>query len=186
MKKYVIFAGVNGSGKTTLYSSYPEIQDMPRINVDEIVRSFGSWENANDVMKAGRIAVKKLKEYFENGISFDQETTLCGKGILRNIDTAKEKGYTIDLYYVGVDSVQTAIDRVARRVAQGGHGIPESDIRRRYTESLDNLSKVLPKCDHVRIFDNTDKFRLIASYYDNECVYISSELPEWFMKVQRS
>ena len=42
MKKYVVIAGVNGAGKSTLYQMYEEFKDMPRINVDEIVRDIGN------------------------------------------------------------------------------------------------------------------------------------------------
>ncbi len=50
MKKYIIFGGVNGAGKTTLYQTYPEMMNMPRVNVDEIVRGLGDWKNPKDVV----------------------------------------------------------------------------------------------------------------------------------------
>lgn len=74
MKKYIIFAGVNGAGKTTFFQTYPDIWDMPRVNLDEIVRSFGTWKNNADVYKAGKIAVKQIREYFERGVSFNQNS----------------------------------------------------------------------------------------------------------------
>ena len=55
---------------------------MPRVNTDEIVRDFGDWRNVADVMTAGKIAVKKIVRYFDEGITFNQETTLCGKSIM--------------------------------------------------------------------------------------------------------
>lgn len=179
MKKYVIFAGVNGAGKTTFYGTNPNISDLPRVNIDEIVRGFGSWKNGADVMKAGRIALKLIDEYFEKGISFNQETTLCGKNILKNIERAKTAGYEIELHYVGVDSPETAVKRVADRVAKGGHGIPEEDIRRRYYQSLENLEKVIPLCDRIKIYDNTDIFELIVSFVNGKCITRSRHIPEW-------
>ena len=86
---------------------------MPRINTDEIVESFGAWQNTQDVLKAGKIAVKTIKEYFEQGISFNQETTLCGASIIRYIKMAKSLGYTIELHYVGVASADIAKVRIA-------------------------------------------------------------------------
>lgn len=53
MKKYILIAGVNGAGKSTLYQTLDSLKDIKRVNTDEIVRSFGSWRNATDVMKAG-------------------------------------------------------------------------------------------------------------------------------------
>lgn len=179
MKKYIIFAGVNGAGKSTLYQTNPQLFDMPRINMDEIVREFGSWKNAQDVMAAGKIAVKKLKNYITEGVSFNQETTLCGQSIFRNIQLAKAFGYYIELYYVGVDSVETAKERVRQRVLAGGHGIPEQDIEKRYWESLKNLKVVLPLCDLLVIYDNTDVFVKIADYENGICTSKVSKLPMW-------
>ncbi|CUQ45436.1 ATPase [Hungatella hathewayi] len=51
---------------------------MPRINTDEILREFGDWRNTADLMKAGRIAIERLNSYLQEGITFNQETTLCG------------------------------------------------------------------------------------------------------------
>ena len=66
MKRYIIFAGVNGAGKTTLYQTYKEIKDIPRVNLDEIVRENGNWKNSQDVARAGRIAVHLVKETLIN------------------------------------------------------------------------------------------------------------------------
>lgn len=90
MKKYIIIAGVNGAGKSTLYSILDYLKNMERINTDEIVRKFGSWRNTSDVFKAGKQAVVLVKEYFNRGITFNQETTLCGKSIIKNISLAKK------------------------------------------------------------------------------------------------
>ncbi len=185
MKRYVLFAGVNGAGKTTLYHTNEKYIDMPRINIDEIVREYGSWRIFADVSKAGMLAVRKIKEYFDEGISFNQETTLCGKSIFNNIKYAKELGYEVDLNYVGLDSADLAKKRVADRVKKGGHGIPDKDIERRYYESLDNLKKVIPMCDHVKIYDNSDSFTKIASFYQGRCIDSVEIIPEWCMPVMK-
>ena len=179
MKRYVIFAGVNGAGKTTLYQTSEEYRDIPRVNVDEIVREIGNWKDPQTVAKAGRIAVKRIKEYMDSGQSFNQETTLCGRSIFSLIKRAKELGYAVDLFYVGLQSEELAIERVNQRVKAGGHGIPEEDIRRRYRESLNNLQKVITLCDSVRIYDNTEEFKRIGSYAHGECIDMVDNLPEW-------
>ena len=65
---------------------------MPGVNTDEILRESGDWRNMGDVVAAGKIAVRKLSQYFDEGITFNQETTLCGKSILNNIDKARKRG----------------------------------------------------------------------------------------------
>ncbi|MGN0420832.1 MAG: hypothetical protein ACI4E4_10375 [Acetatifactor sp.] len=47
MKKYVLFAGVNGAGKSTLFLTQESLKQIERVNIDEIVRSFGDWESGS-------------------------------------------------------------------------------------------------------------------------------------------
>ena len=185
-KEYIIVAGVNGAGKTTLFQTNDYFFQTPRINLDEIVREFGSWKNTKDISKAGMIAVRKINDYFYNNESFNQETTLCGKSIFRNIDIAIRKGYIVKLYYIGVDSVDIAKKRVHKRVIDGGHGVPDKDIERRYTESLNNLRMVLNKCDKTYIYDNTYDFKRIAIFENDKCVWKAERLPDWFMNWENS
>lgn len=177
-KLYILYAGVNGAGKSTLYNVH-EIKSLPRINTDEMVQQMGGdWKSQADQMKAGKIAVKLLNEYIQQGISFNQETTLAGRYIKNTILKAKEQGYKIEMHYVGLDSADTAVERVKHRVETGGHGIPEEDIRRRYEDSLKNLKKLFPLCDKVRLYDNTKtyvpianingKIKLMPAYYSTE------------------
>lgn len=83
MKKYILIAGVNGAGKSTLYQTLDSLKDIKRVNIDEIVRENGNWRNPADVMTAGKQAIRVIKDYFDKGISFNQETTLCGNSILK-------------------------------------------------------------------------------------------------------
>lgn len=179
MKRYILFAGCNGVGKSTLYQTNDMFRTMPRVNMDEIVREFGSWKNETDAFKAGKIAVRKIKEYFANGLSFNQETTLCGSSVWKNIQQARQLGYRIEMYYVGVRSVDIAKDRIRARVLKGGHGIPDSDVERRFSESLENLKKAIVLCDIVEVFDNTDSFMRVARFENGKCVLKLESSPTW-------
>ncbi|MBD5550309.1 MAG: ATPase [Lachnospiraceae bacterium] len=183
MPKYILIAGVNGAGKSTLYYLLTNLRDMPRINVDEIVREFGDWKNPSDVMKAGKIAVKYLQQLLTERRSFNQETTLCGKSIINNIRRAKYLGYQIEIHYVGVDSVEIAKSRVKTRVKNGGHGIPDEDIERRYVESFSNLKYIMPDCTTIFFYDNTKSFNRFAVYKSNEGMRIYPDVPRWFQMV---
>lgn len=90
MKKYIVLGGVNGAGKSTLYQILDNLKKMPRVNTDEIVKELGDWRNTSDVLKAGKIAVQLIDKYFSEGISFNQESTLCGKSIIKNFKRAKQ------------------------------------------------------------------------------------------------
>ena len=184
MKRYVIIAGVNGAGKSTLYQISDNLKNMPRVNVDEIVNTLGDWRNTHDVFAAGKIAVNKIFQYMNDGLTFNQETTLCGKSIINNIFKAKERGYYIELHYVSVDSVEIAKERVKRRVANGGHGIPEKDIEKRDEESIKQLNSILKECDLVVFYDNTKCFRRFAICKKGRLIRISQRIPAWFSKVK--
>ena len=157
---------------------------MPRVNVDEIVKEIGDWKNSGDVFRAGKIAVKKISHYFNEGITFNQETTLCGQSIIRNILKAKELGYFIELHYVSLSSVEIAKDRVKHRVEQGGHGIPEKNIEKRYIETFQQLNRILKECNLIAFYDNTEGFRRFAICKNGVLVRLSHSVPEWFSKVE--
>lgn len=180
MKKYVLIAGVNGAGKSTLYQTIDSLKEMERVNTDEILREFGDWHSSYDTIKAGKIAINMINEYFEKGVSFNQETTLCGNSIIKNIKKAKELGYQIELHYVGLNNVDTAKARIAYRVSRGGHGIPDADVERRYTESFKKLKEVIPDCNIVVLYDNTISFNRFAIYKDGVIARINSDVPDWF------
>lgn len=185
MKRYVLLAGVNGAGKSTLFSLISSLSEIEKINLDETVREIGDWRDNKAVVQAGKIVITRINKYFDEGVSFSQETTLCGKSILRNIQRAKDLGYSVEMHYVGLDSPDTAKERVKNRVKQGGHGISDEDIERRYVETLENLKVVLPQCDLAVIYDNTEGFRRFAIYKNGKCMRKSSRIPKWYQDVEK-
>lgn len=184
MPNYVIFAGVNGAGKSTLYKTIVPALDLGvRINTDEIVKSIGDWRNNKDQIKAGRMALKIRKDCINNMISFNQETTFTGKNIIKAINEAKEKGFTIHLYYVGVDTPEIAKQRVRNRVLKGGHDIPDDIIEKRYYETLENLKTILPKVDYAKIYDNSEKYKLYCSKFHSSYKILYKNLPKWLENI---
>ncbi|AEB76013.1 zeta toxin family protein [Clostridium botulinum] len=181
MKRYTIFAGVNGAGKTSIYKSvyYNENKQEERINTDEMVARIGSWKDSNLQVKCAREAIKLIKKYIFEGISFNQETTLSGKSIIKNIKLAKDKGFYVTMNYIGVESVSIAKQRVAIRVSKGGHGISDEAIERRYIDSLSNLKEVINICDKINIYDNTDMFKLVMSINSGEVIWQDKYFPKW-------
>ena len=112
-------------------------------------------------------------------MSFNQETTLSGKSIIKNIRFAKENGFHIVMNYVGVKDPEVAKERVRIRVSKGGHGIPDEDIERRYDDSLKNLSKVISICDKINIYDNSEMFKLVMVIKDGEIIWKEKKTPNW-------
>ncbi|MBP3194899.1 MAG: zeta toxin family protein [Cardiobacteriaceae bacterium] len=194
MKNLYIFAGVNGAGKSTFYINQLEDDDFygARINSDEIVREFGDWNNPIDQNRAGRLAIKLRNSYLQKGIDFNIETTLSGHSIVKFIEKAKMYNYHITVFYVGLNSVELAKQRVAIRVAKKGHDIEEKTIERRFVQSFDNLVKIIPIADVLYFYDNSQvianeqqqKFanlEKIAEKRENN-IYIQKNI-EWFDRV---
>jgi predicted ABC-type ATPase len=185
-RHYLVFAGVNGAGKSTLYRSgiwrrahLPK--RMHRVNSDELLRkSGGDWASSKDQLAAMREAVRFIDGYLERGISFNQETTLAGKKSLRDIRRAKASGYTVTMFYVGVDDADIASKRIQGRVQIGGHGIEPADVKRRYHTSLANLNAAIELCDEVYLFDNTTLLTYACSFAHGVfCHYGSTRPDSW-------
>ena len=182
-RKAIIFAGTNGAGKSTFYNmsqDIPDFKETIRINTDEIVREIGNWRSDADQMKAGKIGIKLRNEAIRQGKSFNEETTLCGKTIIKLFEKLKENGYKIDLYYVGLKNADIALERIKNRVANGGHDIPTEKVRKRYEESKNKLEKIIPFCDSVSVFDNSESFRRLATIKEDKLIQKADKVPFWF------
>lgn len=177
--RYIIFAGVNGAGKSTLFRSGMWMHErgdegMPRVNSDEILVSHGwDWSDELAQLRAGREAVRMLDVLMEEGQSFNQETTLSGRTIMRRIERAVSLGYRVVMHYVGVEEPRIATERIAHRVTTGGHDIAPDIVTRRFDSSMRNLEHAVRLCDEVYVFDNSRELSLAAEFARGELVYLS-------------
>lgn len=180
----IFYCGTNGAGKTTLRGFNKDTVQIV-IDSDHIAMQINP-ENPRLVdSQAGRKAIELFKFAIKQQISFSMESTLSGNSILQRIKTAKENGFFIRLNYIGVNSVSINIDRVKARVASGGHFIDEETIRNRYDISLQNLTKILPLCDEVFIYDNSGEVpNLIFHLSENELTQWVDELPKWCEEIK--
>ena len=179
MKLYTIIGGVNGCGKSSLTGALKaERSDLGLlIDVDKLAAQLGS------PVEGGKAAVRKIDECLEKGISFTQETTLSGARTERTIRRAKERGYTIRLYYIGLDTMEESLGRIANRVAKGGHDIPKEDVERRFQSRFTDVLRVLPYCDEARFFDNDNGFVDVAEYRNGELTPRVSTPPRWLLEL---
>ena len=100
---------------------------------------------------------EEIAEAARKGESFAIETTLSGLGYIRHIRAWRKQGYRTSLYFLCLDSAETAISRVAERVRQGGHNIPEATIRRRFVAGWRNfLQNYRQEVDDWALYDNTE------------------------------
>ncbi|QNK90433.1 hypothetical protein H7992_04115 [Sporosarcina sp. resist] len=83
------------------------------------------------------------------------ETTLSGHLSLRQMRSAKENGFRVIIYYMGVEKIAINLNRIRQRVEQGGYNIPQEDVLRRESRSLNNFLKTIPIADEIYLVDNT-------------------------------
>jgi len=156
-KKIIIIAGPNGAGKTTFARSFlPEEAQCPRfINADLIAAGLSPFAPQEAAMKAGRLMLEEIADCVSKGESFAFETTLSGLGYRSHIRKWRVLGYFVSLYFLSLPDAETAIARVAERVRQGGHDIPEAVIRRRFAAGLRNFHTAYKSLvDAWALFDN--------------------------------
>ncbi|WP_277011491.1 zeta toxin family protein [Capnocytophaga granulosa] len=168
-KQLYIIAGCNGAGKTTAsFTILPEVLDCKEfINADEIAKGLSPFQPESVAMQAGRIMLARMDELLQKGETFAFETTLATKSYKQKIEWAQANGYEVTLLFFWLDSPNMAKERVAQRVAEGGHSIPSETIERRYHNGIANLFTIyIDMVDICYIFDNSEGERTpIAKKY---------------------
>lgn len=166
MPNIYIIAGCNGAGKTTAsFTVLPEMLDCKEfVNADEIAKGLSPFQPETVSFHAGRIMLDRINELIDLDVNFAFETTLTTISYKNTIDLARKKGYKITLLFFWLNDVNLAIQRVATRVSEGGHNIPEDVIIRRYYKGLANLTHVfLDICDYWIVIDNSNNpYKFIA------------------------
>lgn len=157
-KKILILAGPNGAGKTTFARSFlPEEAQCPRfINADLIAAGLSPFQPELAAVKAGRLMLEEMAGCARRGESFAFETTLAGLGYLRHITQWQAQGYHVSLFFLSLPDADMAVARVAGRVRQGGHSVPEPVIRRRFAAGQRNFDEhYRPLVDAWARYDNS-------------------------------
>ena len=155
---FVILGGPNGAGKTTgAMSILPqELRIMHFLNADLIARGLSPLNPPLADFDAARIMLQRMRELREQRENFAVETTLASKSLVSFLRECKMARYETRLIYVALDNPETAISRVATRVAKGGHDIPVETIRRRFFRGLCNFFDIYcDEVDHWTLLDNS-------------------------------
>jgi predicted ABC-type ATPase len=153
-----IIAGCNGAGKTTAsFSLLPSILSCEIfINADEIAREIAPGEVEKVAFEAGRQMIEQINARIRARETFAFETTLSARSYRETILFAQALGYHVTLLFFWLESVEMAIDRVARRVKEGGHNIETEVIRRRYNRGIKNLFEIyIPLVSETIIYNNS-------------------------------
>ena len=156
--KIVIIAGPNGAGKTTFARAFlpQEAQVLRFINADLIAAGLSPFAPEAAAIRAGRLMLEEISSCTERRESFAFETTLSGLAYLRHIQTWRTMGYHVSLFFLALPDTELAIARVAERVRQGGHHIPDEVVRRRFQAGRDNFDRRYRQAvDAWALYDNS-------------------------------
>lgn len=167
-----IIAGCNGAGKTTAsFTILPEMLNCKEfVNADSIAAGLSPFNPESVAIEAGRLMLSRIHELMKAGVDFAFETTLATRSYVSLVKAAQQAGYKVTLLFIWLDSPKTAIQRVADRVAEGGHNIPDNVIERRYYRGIFNLINLyIPICNRWIIVNNKDVVpELVAKGAQNE------------------
>lgn len=182
----ILIAGANGAGKSTLTSGNAEIfGSMSLLDPDAAARTINSEITGASAIAAGRMVLQIAESKLQEGQSFAVETTLSGGNYLRMMLKARDRGFEIILVYIGTNSVEINLLRIANRVLAGGHDVPEADVRRRYRRSLQNLPVAIHRADHVILFDNsTEEGYQLVGVIDRGNAQWFDPIPQWADSLQ--
>lgn len=165
-KKCYIISGPNGAGKTTFAQEFLPIEAecLNFVNADLIARGLSPFQPDKMAIEAGRLMIQHINECVRKNESFAFESTLSGKVYLNKIKNWKLQNYEIIIYYLKLPSVELAIERVKIRVSQGGHNVPEQDIKRRFYKSWNNFQNIYSLlADYWIVFDTSGKIPIILN-----------------------
>jgi predicted ABC-type ATPase len=150
-----LIAGADGVGKTTFARARIAVVSGTSkfINFDLIREGLSPLNPVGQQIRAARVALDMARDLISQKQSFSLETTLSGKTHLRLVAQAKANKLTVKLLYFFVDTPEQCLERVARRVSEGGHDVAETDLRRSFVRSLENFAAYARQCDFWRVYD---------------------------------
>ena len=157
-KRILMIAGPNGAGKTTFAREFlPNEARCPVfVNADLIAAGLSPFGAGSVAVQAGRLMIRQIQEHARQGASFAFETTLSGRGYARRIPRWRDQGYRVKLFFLWLPSPEAAIARVAQRLAEGGHEVPEPVIRRRFHAGRRNFKHIYRDLvDAWAVYDNS-------------------------------
>ncbi|MFT5176860.1 MAG: putative ABC-type ATPase [Gammaproteobacteria bacterium] len=186
-----VLAGVNGAGKSSIAGAAIRACGADWYNPDEIARAMHeqfpqrSLENINsEVWEQGR---RRLDDAIRNNVNLAFETTLGGASITNSLLDAIAAGVAVSVWYCGLTSPELHIERVAARVARGGHAIAEALIRSRCKTSMRNLCRLARGLHQLAVHDNSTPLdergrpdiRRVLHVVDHEIRHLDESMPAW-------
>lgn len=185
----IVLCGPNGAGKSSFYEMMLKSLGLPFINADMIAKKAFGEDASAKALTAAKMADARRLELIQDATSFIMETVLSDSGghKLRFFRKAQAAGFALEVYFIGLNSVELSAARVQGRVDAGGHDVPLDRINARYPRILENLRELCSIADRLTIFDNSsvdEPYRLIACLEHGQLLKLCEAPPSWTKPIQ--
>ncbi|HEY0335352.1 MAG TPA: hypothetical protein VGC74_16890 [Stenotrophomonas sp.] len=156
MARILVLAGVNGAGKSSLLGEMLRADGATWFNPDSFTRELvdAGWPLAEANAEAWHEGKRRLERAMAEDTDYAFETTLGANTIPALLRRACKR-HEVTIWFCGLNSVALHLQRVAARVAGGGHDIPDDKIRHRYDSSRANLLDLIPHLSALHVYDNS-------------------------------
>jgi predicted ABC-type ATPase len=181
-KQLWILAGGNGAGKSTFYRTQLERLGLQFINVDILAKELYPQAPEEHSYDAAKLATEMRFRLLYEGRSFCFESVFSHPSKIDFVAQAKVLGYQIILVFIHLDTVSLNQARVAQRLSEGGHNVPDEKVANRIPRLLQNIKQTLPLCDQVRILNNSridNPFQQVAVILNGQTIHQEIPLPNW-------
>ena len=181
-KQLWILAGGNGAGKSTFYRTQLAPLGLPFINADILAKELYPQSPEKHSYDAAKLATEMRFRLLHEGRSFCFETVFSHPSKIDFVAQAKVLGYEIIMVFIHLDTVSLNQARIAQRMSEGGHNVPDEKVASRIPRLLQNIKKTLPLCDQVYILNNSridSPFQQVAVIRNGQKIEQKISLPDW-------
>jgi predicted ABC-type ATPase len=185
-KQLWLLAGGNGAGKSTFHRLFLQPLGLHFVNADIIARTLAPDNTVDISYQAARLAETLRTDLLRQGRSFCFETVFSHPSKIDFLAQAKTLGYETILVYIHLQHSQLNLARVAQRVSEGGHGVPDDKVVTRIPRTMAHIQTAFQLADLSRIYDNSRHdapFAPVAEIRQGSLSLLTSTPPSWLDQV---
>jgi predicted ABC-type ATPase len=181
-KQLWILVGGNGAGKSTFFTLYLEHLGLPFVNADILARMAYPDAPEAHSYHAAKIAEQIRNDLLQSGASFCYETVFSHPSKIDFVAQARALGYEVIMVMIHLQSVELNQARVAERMSEGGHSVPDEKVSSRIPRMLRHVKTSIPLCNQVQVYDNSfadAPFKRVFSVKNSLVECHPDPLPDW-------
>lgn len=180
MTRLDLVVGPNGAGKSTFVDNVllPTLPHKAFVNADEIAKLYWPGDELVKSLVAARIAAVLRVAFVAMQEPFTAETVFSHSSKVDLIREAVAGGYRVHLHVLMLPE-DDCVARVAKRMIQGGHEVPETKIRSRYQRLWVNVVDAVRLCDTADLYDNTGRRPVLVARFSGGLAHGAFSWPPW-------